>query len=127
MHRRTATAAAFAVALFVVGQLFALKHEADTRHVTCAEHGELLEVANVGAVHDDGCGQEHLVAVDGGGAASHQDCAIARLLRTGTHTSEAPVLHLTPAVIASVEQSAPIASVRVVEVILTAPKTSPPV
>ena len=127
MRRRPATAAAFAVALFCLGQLLALKHEAEFRHVTCAEHDEQLEAPNIGIGHDDGCGQAHFVAVDGDGAASHQDCTIARLLRTSTRTSQAPHVHVTTTTVAKVELVAPIACVHAVDVILIAPKTSPPV
>ena len=126
MRRRPATAAAFAAALFVVSQLLALRHEAESRHVTCAEHGEQLEAPSLGIAQDDGCGQAHLLAVKGGGAGGHEDCVIARLLRTSTRTSEAPHVHVTMTTVANVEQVAPVAWVHSFDVVLIAPKTSPP-
>jgi hypothetical protein len=127
VRRRPTTAAAFAVALFVVGRLLAFHHEAASRHVTCAEHGEQLDVPSVGIGQDDGCGQAHLVAVDGDGPASHQDCPIARLLRTSTRTSQSPHIHVTTTTVAKVDQVGPVACVHSFDVILNAPKTSPPV
>jgi hypothetical protein len=104
-----------------------MKHEAESRHVTCAEHGEQLEVASSTSHQDDGCGQSHLFAVDGDGGGKHQDCALARLLRTSTRTSEGLHLHVTTVAVVSVEVSPPLTSVRSADVILIAPKTSPPV
>ena len=125
MHRRPTRTAAFAVVLFVVGQLVAFEHESESRHVTCSEHGEQIDAADLGATRDDGCGQSHFVGVDGEGG-DHKDCAIARLLRTSTNTSDAPTTHVTTTTIEMVELPAPIANTRSVAVILIAPKTSPP-
>jgi hypothetical protein len=126
VRRRPQTAAAFAVALFVVGQLLAFGHEAETTHITCNEHGELLEAPDLTVGEDDGCGQGHIDAVDGDDATHHQDCAIARHLRTSTRTSDAPPVHVTDTTLADVEPTVPIAGARAVNVILIAPKTSPP-
>lgn len=126
MTRRPRYAAAAAVALLLIGQWFAFVHEAAQRHVTCAEHGEQLEAATLDG-HDDGCGQSHLIGVDGDTSASHEDCVIARLLRTSARTSHAlPLQHVTLDVsthitIARVDRP------RAADVILIAPKTSPPV
>ncbi|HUS30501.1 MAG TPA: hypothetical protein VMZ53_18455 [Kofleriaceae bacterium] len=124
MTRRPKFAAAAAVALFVVGQLAALVHEAETRHVTCAEHGEQLEAATLDG-HDDLCGQSHLIAVDGNTGA-HEDCDIARLLRTSTRTSQAPVLHVATDALATHEAVIAIDGPRAADVLVNAPKTSPP-
>jgi hypothetical protein len=113
--------------VLVVGQFLALKHEAETRHVTCAQHGEQIEVANTVGAHDDGCGQSHLIGVDGDAGAKHQDCAIARLLRTSTRVSIAPQLHVAASELLLVEASVAVEQTRPVDVISLAPKTSPPV
>jgi hypothetical protein len=125
MRRRPAFAAGFTVALFVVGQLVALKHDAETRHVTCAQHGEQLDAPAVAGTSDD-CGQSQWIPVGKSGG-EHEDCSIARLLRTRTKTSEASLAHVVITIVAKVEASAPIAHARSVDVLLIAPKTSPPV
>lgn len=126
MRRRSATAAAFAVALFVVGQLLAIVHDAESRHITCDEHGEQVDAPGLALERDDGCGKAHLVGVDGDSDAEHQDCEIARLLRTSTRTSQAPQLCLAVTSVHSVERSAPLVTALSFDVILIAPKTSPP-
>lgn len=123
MTRRPVLPAAFAVVLLVVGQLVALAHEAGTRHITCARHGELLEVAIlVGARHV--CQNEHWVAVEGRGG-SHIDCAISRALHQGTTRSNDQV---TAVVITTSPTDAPIVATvaRHVTLYRIAPKTSPP-
>jgi len=123
--RRPKLAAAAAVALFVVGQVLALSHEAESRHVTCTEHGEQLEAANLDG-HDDGCGQAHFVGVDGDKGGDHEDCSILRLLNTSTRTSHAVELQLVAVSFATVETADSIDVPRIVDLILIAPKTSPP-
>lgn len=127
MSIRPRYAAAAALVVLVVGQFLALKHEAETRHVTCAEHGEQLEVSNIVGVHDDGCGQPHLFSVDGDAGAKHEDCVIARLLRTSTCVSAAPQLHISASELLLVEVAVAVERTRLVDVISVAPKTSPPV
>jgi hypothetical protein len=126
MRRRPAFAAGFAVVLFVVGQIVALEHEAESRHVTCAEHGEQLEAPDLGGTLDDGCGQAHWVGVEGDSGAEHQDCASARLLRTSTTRSDAPHTVAVIDTIATVEAAPPVIHARATDLILIAPKTSPP-
>ena len=124
MRRRPALAAGFAVALLVVGQLAALKHEAESRHVTCEQHGEQLEAPSLSGALDN-CGQSHWIGVEGIGG-EHQDCAITRSLR---QSSDAPGPTPTCDVIAIIAATAappPAALARTFDVILIAPKTSPP-
>lgn len=124
MRRSRAHAAAIAVVLLVIGQLAGLAHEADTRHVTCGEHGEELEAATLaGQLH--ACDQDHLIGVDAEGG-GHEDCAISRALHQSTQT---PRVVLAPQLVAFVTVTAePIvaASVRATALYLIAPKTSPP-
>jgi hypothetical protein len=123
--RRRPFAAAAAVAVFVVGQLVALSHEAATRHVTCAEHGEQLEAAKL-AGQDDNCGRSHLIGVDGE-TGGHQDCDIARLLRTSTRTSSTIHIQIATTSVATVHTFASFERPAALDVIRIAPKTSPPV
>jgi hypothetical protein len=125
--RRPRLGAAAALALLIVGQLVAFKHQADARHVTCAEHGEQLEVATGIVGHDDGCGQSHLSAVDGSGSATHEDCAIARLLRTSARPSHIATLHVTAIELSLDARVETDERPRALDIIALAPKTSPPV
>jgi len=125
--RRPAARAALAVVLVIVGQLLALTHEADAKHVTCAAHGELLDAPDVHIGQDDGCGQSHFLAVDGDGVAHHEDCVIGRLLRTSTRASDFALVLTAATSIADVHHVALLVVASAVDVILIAPKTSPPV
>jgi hypothetical protein len=127
MRRRPTLPAAIAVVVFVVGQLLALHHESTARHVTCAEHGEELEAPDLGASLDDGCGHSHWVGVEGGGSADHQDCAVARLLRTSASAPDAPHVHHVLALAEAVAATPVVTAARAIDVLLIAPKTSPPV
>lgn len=86
MPRRSAKTAGFAVLLLVVGRLAGFAHEAGTRHVTCAQHGEQLEAVTladpVGPSVDS-----HLVAV-GGPSGLHEECEVSAALHQVAHTSE---------------------------------------
>ena len=123
--RRPKFAAAAAVALFVVGQVLALSHAAESRHVTCTEHGEQLEAAKLNG-HDDGCGKQHLIGVEDMGG-DHEDCPILRLLDTSTRTSHAVDIQLATLEHSSSQTFTAIARPLAVDLLLIAPKTSPPV
>ena len=126
MRRRRAYPALLALVLLVVGQLAALAHHAETRHVECSDHGEELEAAKL-AQPVDNCEQDHWIAVEGDGGGDHDDCAIARLLHQSARVASEFV---APAVTAVVTQHAAMSPADVAiarELILFAPKTSPPV
>ena len=123
MTRRPVLPAAFAVVLLVVGQLVALAHEASTRHITCARHGEQLEAATlVGARHV--CQKQHWVAVEGNGG-GHIDCAISRALhQSATRSSDHAIVAILTA--SPTEASVVACLARPVTLYRFAPKTSPP-
>jgi hypothetical protein len=125
MRARPALTAAFAVVLLAVGQLAAVAHAAAARHVTCDVHGEEIEAPILkGAV--DHCEQTHFVGIEGDGG-EHEDCAITRALRQSSQVSRsAPALEITTFV--SVSGSPPaLRVVATLDLVLIAPKTSPPV
>jgi hypothetical protein len=123
MTLRRVWPAAFAVVI-VLGQLVALAHQASTRHVTCAQHGEQLEAAQLSGA-DDACGHAHFVGVDGS-STDHEDCAIARALHQSSAETKTFVTPEAPHVLASRELSPrPIVAIAS-ELYLIAPKTSPP-
>ena len=123
MTRRPVLPAAFAAVLLVVGQLVALAHEANTRHITCAEHGEQLEAAVlVGARHV--CHDQHWVAVKGVGG-EHVDCAIARVLHQSTTRSTTQLATLVVTV-GHTETPVVATATRHASLYRIAPKTSPP-
>lgn len=125
MRRRRAYPAALAVVLLVGGQLAALAHYAATRHVTCAEHGELLEAATlVDRLH--ACEHDHLIGVEGQLGSEHDDCTIAR----ACHQSATPAQPLCAPTLVPALATAEVAAVVPLavtdELYLIAPKTSPP-
>ena len=124
--RRPALAAAFAAVLLVVGQLAALAHEAATRHVICPEHGEALEAVKLAGA-DDGCAQQHWIAVDGDTGGEHADCEISRALhQAGVAPSRAALTTFTLAQAEIAVAIAPRAPPVTAALYLIAPKTSPP-
>ena len=126
MRRRRAYPALFAVVLLVVGQLAALAHNAEERHVECAEHGEEIEAAKLAQALDN-CEHDHWIAVEGEEGGEHDDCAIQRALHQSTYASRGFV---APLIIADIITHVAVPRDRVsiaTELYLIAPKTSPPV
>jgi hypothetical protein len=124
MRCRPALTAAFAVVVLVVGQLAALIHAAETRHVECAEHGEQLEAVTLAGA-DDGCEHSHYIAVDGAGG-HHEDCEILRALNQASDAPpQAPTSYLLVLAAAFPAPVVPLASATS-ELYRIAPKTSPP-
>lgn len=126
MRRTRSPIAAFAVLVFVVGQLWALAHEAEERHAVCAEHGEAIDAPEL-AGEDDRCEHAHWIAVEGGDG-EHADCEISRVLRaSNAPLATAPVIAASDVVTTFStppldSQAAPFA----IDLVLLAPKTSPP-
>jgi hypothetical protein len=126
MRRRRAYPALLALVVLVVGQLAALAHHAQTRHVECSDHGEELETAKLAQALDS-CEQDHWIGVEGDGGGDHDDCAIARALHQSARVNRGFV---APAITSIVTQHAATSPEDVAlsrELILFAPKTSPPV
>ena len=123
MRRSRAYPALLAVVLFV-GQLAALAHQANTRHFTCAEHGEELEAATlVGELH--ACNQDHLVGVEGNHG-DHADCPIARAFHQSTQTSHVALAPVVVPLVSESESAVARELTLLTTVYLIAPKTSPP-
>lgn len=124
MRRRPTLIAAFAVAVVVLGQLAATIHAAEVRHVVCAEHGEQLEAPTLrGTVDRDA--PPHVIELTGG-PTEHADCAIARVLRQSSDAPHSlPVIGVAPTGV-STEIAPPRAISVAVDLVLIAPKTSPP-
>lgn len=124
MRRRSALTAACTVVVLVVGQLAASVHAARVRHVTCAAHGEEIEAPWApGAPRST---QSQLLPGAPSAGGEHVECEIARVL----HQSVDP-LHHAPAieasiVVASVVCVPPAAVAPSLDLVLLAPKTSPP-
>lgn len=121
---RRSIPAAFALCVFVASQLIAFVHEASTRHVTCAEHGEQLEAAVLVGVQQHRCHDQHFVAVEGDGG-SHDECVIARALHQSA-TSQVAQHAITVESSHDIAQTPPVARAATIARYLIAPKTSPP-
>lgn len=125
MRRRPATTAAFAVLLLVVGRLAGFAHEAGTRHVTCAEHGEQIETVSLAGPVDD-CGDSHLIGVEGAGG-GHEDCEIAHALHQSAHTANHVSFAQLCLLVATQADAPPTTPRLALDLYRIAPKTSPPV
>ena len=126
--------AAALVAVLGFAQLSASWHEANVRHVRCAEHGEAIDVgvhSDVGlsATHDhaDRAERAKIEAADSTAAVSHDHCSVvfafrasarAQLLRLATRLIPPPV------VVRGTSEPAPRPGRAFV--LASAPKTSPP-
>jgi hypothetical protein len=129
--RRAAALRVVAVALAVaamVGQVGSYAHLAATRHVTCAEHGELVEAGSPSAVTPANRDQaeSRYAAAEGGEAHGHEHCAI-----TPHRRDRATHEHVRTAIVGG--QSSFVARVvadrgppRAIDLIRLAPKNSPP-
>ncbi len=124
MTRRHIGTAAFAVVLLLVGNVLAWVHESEVRHVTCAEHGEELHAfvqTGEPVTSDD----SRWIGIDGQGG-EHQDCSIARLLRTSARTAGGACASTVIITVATAETTALVPRIHVVDIVALAPKTSPP-
>jgi hypothetical protein len=125
MSRRPAFASAFAVVLLLVGRFVAFHHEAEVRHVTCEEHGEQLDAPRLADEIDDSA-HAHWIGIDSD-VGDHHECSIAGLLRMSGRLSECALDHLVTPIVATVACSRVEQHAVLVDVLLIAPKTSPPV
>jgi len=122
-------AALLAIA-FVLSTLAGLTHEATTRHVQCAEHGEQIHsdavavVAGALAAHDvaPAVQDQPATAIHG-----HEHCLMASATRESRIAPSSPAIGGTLVASAALTATvSPAEVVRGVRVYLTAPKTSPP-
>jgi hypothetical protein len=113
-------------ALAVAGQLFGVVHLALVQHVTCAEHGELIEAgsASVQTAAPITGPSVSRAAVEGHG---HDHCAIALLRRQQARVTTARpgplALALAPHASVTIASFSNIA----IDILSLAPKNSPPV
>ena len=127
MRPRSACPAALAVVLLLAGQLAALAHNATTRHVTCDEHGEEQDAAQLTELLH-ACEHDHVVGVEGTQGEDHDDCAIARALHQSAAAPDpTPLPQLLPAS-SALPDALPVTTIAIAsDLYLIAPKTSPPV
>ncbi|HEU4733381.1 MAG TPA: hypothetical protein VFT22_36060 [Kofleriaceae bacterium] len=128
-------AAALTVLAFVVSNLLALRHEATTRHVRCAEHGEMMHGEaplaarrTVEAAGQERAGRHSLLR--GAGAATihgHEHCALTSTTRDSRVDLRPPAIALAQIAISEIPAAAPrAANAHRDGLYRTAPKTSPP-
>lgn len=125
MRRRRVIPAALAVVLLVGGQLAALAHNATTRHVTCSEHGEVLEAPRlVDLLH--ACDQDHWIGVEGQQGADHDDCTFARALQPTAPPAQPHLVSAAVATLGSADAPLTLPLASQGDLYRIAPKTSPP-
>lgn len=109
----------FAILVLVLGHLASWAHEGATRHVLCAQHGEMIDAPKLARAEATG---SWLISVDGDSDDAH--CTLAAGIHsTVEHTSHDFVV-TTVAIDFAI---APLTSFETHVDLLTAPKTSPPV
>jgi hypothetical protein len=124
MRGRPALTAAVAVVVLALGQLAAVAHAAAARHLTCETHGEEIEAPVLeGAI--DRCEETHFVGVEGNGG-EHEDCALTRVLRQTSDASRSAPAAGIAAIIATAAAPPATRIVVALDLVLIAPKTSPP-
>lgn len=124
MQRPRALPAAFAVVVLVVAQLIGLAHQANQRHIVCAEHGEQLEAATL-VGQSNGCSDSHWIGVEGD-AGGHTECALTRVLHQSVTASKVLLVATSITTTAAVSTMPAAPLVRQTDLYLAAPKTSPP-
>ena len=126
--RSTRVLAALTALAFVLSNIAGLVHETTTKHVRCAEHGELVDAtAGVAppAVGDDPVAQ---AAGDGVPSAKHAHCAFSSAMRASRVLPRSPAIAPARVTIVSVAlHSRDHAAASGAAIYRTAPKTSPPV
>lgn len=122
--------AALIAIVFVLSSLAGLAHEATTRHVQCAEHGEQIHSDAVAVVAGPPAAGDLAPAIQGQPATAihgHEHCLIASATRASRIAPSSP--SIGTALVARTAPAAVVAhaeDIRGVRVYLTAPKTSPP-
>jgi hypothetical protein len=139
--RRTGRLSAALTALaFVLSSLFGLIHEGTTKHVRCAEHGELIDggpasPASAGAVSH---ARAAIAGVFGRGAVirdleaiamhGHEHCSLASAMRESRVVPRPPAVAPAPVAVGDLEVAPALVAVAPRgDLYRTAPKTSPPV
>lgn len=119
--------AALTMLAFVVSSLIGIVHEATTKHVRCAEHGELIHgdaTTKTGAPALDPVARERPPAATRG----HEHCSLMSAMRESRVVSPAPAIVPAPVAIRDLAVGMPrVVSARGADLYRTAPKTSPPV
>lgn len=123
----TRVQAAFTALVFVVSSWFGMVHEATTRHVQCAEHGELVDAPSTAPRR--AAATDHRLALRNSAPAAggHEHCSLMSATRASRIAARPPALHSALIAISEVA-SAPTGggTARATDLYLTAPKTSPP-
>jgi hypothetical protein len=110
---------------FVLSSLIGLVHEATTRHVQCAEHGE--QIHSEGAPSGRAAPDHSVQSTPGAAVHGHEHCLIASATRASRIAPSAPALEPALRVAAPVTAVARRAAAPTTDRLYrTAPKTSPP-
>lgn len=110
-----------ALLVLVLGHLASWAHEGATRHVLCAQHGEMVDAPQLSRAVATGA---WLIAVDGDDGGD-EHCALADGMRHDVATTHAFVAQT--AIVVTAQLAVTPRSFESHIDVLTAPKTSPPV
>jgi hypothetical protein len=122
--------AALTALVFVVSSLIGLVHEATTKHVRCAEHGELIDGDPALATRAAAKAPEPDSVVRDAGVPpvhGHEHCLVTSTSRASRIEVRPPAVAPAPLAISEVASAAPrVIASRGLRIYRTAPKTSPP-
>jgi hypothetical protein len=124
--RALQVAALVLAALGVVSQLAGFAHLAYVRHVTCAEHGELIEAGAPAAVAPPDAAETRMGAVASVAEHGHDHCAVALHRRQQARRTSVDELVSRAPEPAAPPHLEPRSAVLSIAVFLVAPKNSPP-
>ena len=118
----------FLAAVTLLTPALTVLHAARARHVTCPEHGDLVEAGDtkVEVAHSDAAGPIALPSEGDAGERQHDHCAVAAQARSAVtllRTFAAAAPRTVPAIVLPPVDSHPAAAV---PLYLLAPKSSPP-
>jgi|SRR3954469_5344108 hypothetical protein len=126
--RRSRVAAALTALAFVIAGLLGASHEATTRHVRCAEHGELIHSAIAAGAQLIAPQRDSVVqSIPTATQHEHEHCLLASASRALTVASRPPVLIAMPVVATALARAPTAHDLSAAAIYRTAPKTSPPV
>ena len=119
--------AALTALAFVLASLIGLVHEATTRHVRCAEHGELIHGNATAANTADPARDTVVRELPAAASHDHEHCSLTSAMRESRVVPRAPVIVPVTVPIGELAVALPrVVAARGGGLFRTAPKTSPP-
>jgi hypothetical protein len=127
VRRVTRVHAALTALVFVLASWIGMVHEATTKHVRCAEHGELMDAATAPARSAPSSAERVVRDAPGTTTRGHEHCSLTLTMRDARVDLRPPAIATAPIAIADLAAAAPRDVAAPGDSLYrTAPKTSPP-